>query len=190
MDGHREEPLQFLNLRKRKVLIPLLVGIGAIVVGFIIYAAVGGLFSSQGPLGTSVGDRSPDFTLRSLDGEPVSLSSLRGKVVILDFWASWCSPCRFSMSALHALWQKYRDRGVVMIGVSLDRSESAAVDYLKANGYTDLTALWESLYASQAVAQKYGVIGIPHTFVIDRNGIIRFAGHPTQLTASLIESLL
>jgi len=198
------------RLKRRKVLIPLFVGIGAIAIGLIIYAAVGGLFSPTRPedttnpspvadrpavdesipVGTSVGERAPDFTLRSLDGEPVTLSAFRGKVVILDFWASWCYPCRISMPALHALWEKYRNQGVVLLGVSLDRSESAAEGYLKANGYTVLTALWESIYASQAVAQKYGVSGIPHTFVIDRDGIIRFSGHPTQLTASLIESLL
>jgi len=200
--------LQFLNTKKRKVLIPIVVGIGALAIGFIIYAAVGGLFSPQGPhgastnangrtavdesipVGANVGDRAPDFTLRSLAGEQVTLSSLRGKVIILDFWASWCSPCRVSMPTIHALWQKYRDQGVVLIGVSLDRSESAAEGYLKANGYTDIIALWESIYASQAVARKYGVTGIPHTFVIDRNGIIRFANHPAYLTGSLIESLL
>ncbi|RLE34464.1 hypothetical protein DRJ24_03875 [Candidatus Acetothermia bacterium] len=197
-------------LRKRKAVIPLFIGVGAIAVGLIIYAAVGGLFSPTKPegaarqapaadrpsidesipVGTSVGNRAPDFTLRALNGGPVTLSSFLGKVVILDFWASWCYPCRISMPALHALWERYRDQGVVLLGVSLDRSESNAEGYLKANGYTDVTALWESPYASQAVAKRYGVSGIPHTFVIDRNGIIRFSGHPTQLTASLIESLL
>jgi len=194
------------KLKRRRGLIPLFVGIGAIAVGLIIYAAVGGLFGpgrpDEGgrttpvvvdesiPVGASVGNRAPDFTLDSLTGDRITLSSLRGKVVILDFWASWCSPCRVSMPILHSLWKRYHDQGVVMIGVSLDRSRAAAEGYLKANGYTDVIALWESLYAAQAVAQRYGVTGIPHTFVIDREGIIRFAGHPSRLSASLIESLL
>lgn len=142
------------------------------------------------PVGYARGNRAPDFTLRSLDGEAVSLSDFRGHMVILDFWASWCTPCRVSMPTLHALWGHYRDQGVVLVGVSLDRTESDARSYLKANGFSGMVALWESMTASQAVAKMYGVVGIPRTLVIDADGVVRFAGHPATLTSTLIELYL
>lgn len=144
---------------------------------------------STAPIGTAVGDTAPGFTLKDLSGNSVSLSSYRGHVVILDFWASWCAPCRASMPSLHQLADQYSGQGLVMIGVSLDRKESDASSFLKQNGYTDMVALWESAAASQGVAREYGIISIPHTFVIDRNGIIRFADHPAMLRPSLLSSL-
>jgi len=142
------------------------------------------------PVGYARGDRAPEFALRSLDGESVRLSSYRGHIVILDFWASWCGPCRTSMPALHALWEGYRDRGVVLIGISLDRAESDARAYLRANKYDGMIALWDSVTASQAVARTYGVAGIPRTLVIDADGVVRFAGHPATLSATLIDLYL
>jgi len=138
----------------------------------------------------TVGQRAPDFTLRSLAGDRVSLSDFRGRVVILDFWASWCGPCRMSFPALHALWESYESRGVDLIGVSLDRSESSARGYLSSAGYGDMIALWESYAASSAVAAAYCVGGIPHTLIIDREGRVRYAGHPARLTNSALEAIL
>ncbi len=142
------------------------------------------------PIGYARGSRAPDLTLRSLDGVSVSLSSYRGHIVILDFWASWCGPCRTSMPALHALWEGYRDRGVVLIGISLDRTESDARAYLRASKFDGMIALWDSVTASQSVARAYGVVGIPRTLVIDADGIVRFAGHPATLSADLIDLYL
>ncbi len=142
------------------------------------------------PVGINVGDRAPNFTLQSLDGKPVSLDQFRGHVVILDFWASWCTPCRMSMPTLHKYYEDLKSRGVVMVGVSLDRTAAAARGYLASTGYTDLIALWGSVSDSQAVAQEYGVYGIPHTFVIDKQGIIRFSDHPAHLTEAFLASLV
>jgi thiol-disulfide isomerase/thioredoxin len=118
------------------------------------------------PTGIHVGETAPGFTLKDFNGKSVSLSDYRGKVVIIDFWASWCAPCRSSMPGLKGLHK------------------------LKDNGYDDVIGLWESASASQNVARLYGVSGIPHTLVLDRYGIIRFVGHPLQLTRAVIESLL
>jgi len=141
------------------------------------------------PTGIKVGQTAPDFTLQGLNGKNISLSDFRGRVVILDFWASWCTPCRASMPRLEALRKRYQDKGLVMLGVSLDRRKEDAKRFLTENGYSELVAMWESLAASQAVAHLYGIFGIPHTFVIDRQGIIRYVGHPFYLTDAVLEPL-
>ena len=141
------------------------------------------------PVGTSVGQSAPDFTLKDLNGNSVSLHQFRGHVVILDFWASWCPPCRASMPTLDGFAADYENKGLVLIGVSLDRSASDASSFLKQNNYHRLIALWESVSASQGVAREYGVSAIPHTFVIDQNGVIRFVDHPMHLTKSFLDSL-
>jgi len=140
--------------------------------------------------GSRIGERAPDFSLRSLGGEIVSLAQFRGRVVILDFWASWCGPCRTTMPTLHALWQDVASRGVVLVGISLDRSEASAAAYLAANNYEDMVALWESLAAAQSVASLYGVRAIPRTLVIDRNGMVRFNGHSATLSRAALEPIL
>ncbi len=140
--------------------------------------------------GSRIGEMAPDFSLRSLDGQMVSLSQFRGSVVILDFWASWCVPCRNTLPALHALWREVADRGVAFVGISLDRSGSAAAGYLSAVDFEGMLALWESLAAAQSVASLYGARTIPRTVIIDRRGIVRFNGNPTRLDRTLIESVL
>jgi peroxiredoxin len=124
----------------------------------------------------------PDFALQSLDGETVSLSAFEGSVVLLDFWATWCGPCLKSVPGLHALVDRYQDRGVVLLVVSLDKTAGRARDYLTEHGYTTSNVLWESLDAARAVKDLFGVVGIPRTFVIDREGVIRYSGHPANLT--------
>ena len=142
------------------------------------------------PVRPYVGYRAPDFTLKTLAGESVTLSHLAGQVVILDFWASWCGPCKASMPQLHALWQSVKEQGVVLVGVSLDRTEDAARTYLESTDVADMIALWSSLSDAQGVAESYRVAGIPHTLVIDRTGIIRYANHPALLRADWLNSVL
>jgi len=140
--------------------------------------------------GEKVPEMAPDFSLLSLDGAMVTLSDLRGSVVVLDFWATWCSPCLRSFPSLHALAERNQDRGVILILVSIDKSAARARDYLVENGYSTEYALWESLDAAREVKSLFGVVGIPRTFVIDRDGFIQYSGHPENLTDTYLDQWL
>ena len=120
----------------------------------------------------------------------MTLSTYRGRFVILDFWASWCVPCRLTLPTLHGIWRDLTDQDVVLIGVSLDRTEEDAVRYLAEARLDDMIAVWGSRTASSQVASRYAVAGIPHTLVIDPKGIVQYNGHPTRLTAERIEQIL
>ncbi len=132
--------------------------------------------------GTANRRPAPDFTLSQPDGQPLRLSSYRGKVVLLDFWATWCYPCREEIPHLVELQQKYGDRGLQIIGVSLDDSPDPVrpfcqqfhMNYPVAMG----TAKTGDLYG--------GLLGLPVTFLIDRNGLI-YAKHIGATDAAVFE---
>jgi len=140
-------------------------------------------------VGIRVGQRAPDFSLSALDGTQITLSDFRGYVVVLDFWASWCTPCKNTMPGLESMVRSL-EPDVVLLGVSLDRAAVDASDYLASNGYESIIALYGSYSAAYAVFQTYGGGGIPKTFVIDVDGIIRYAGHPASLQRTTVERLL
>lgn len=152
--------------------------------GILLAAALAGLLLVT--ILTSDVDRepelAPDFTLMNLDGDFVTLGDYRGSIVVLDFWATWCSPCIKSFPTLHAVVERNEDEGVVLLLVSLDKTAKRPRDYLVTNGYSTDNVLWESLDAAREVKTLFGVVGIPRTFLIDRNGFIQFAGHPSELT--------
>ncbi len=141
------------------------------------------------PIGIRIGQRAPDFQLRSLENKVVSLSDFLGQIVILDFWASWCAPCRLTMPGLEDIARSLAS-DVVLLGVSLDRTEANATNYLARNKFDAMIALYESYSSAFALFRTYGDGGIPRTFVIDREGIIRFVGHPARLSRQTIEGLL
>jgi peroxiredoxin len=140
--------------------------------------------------GVEVGNAALEFVLQDLEGTAVRLSDYRGYVVILDFWASWCTPCRQSMPHLEALRASFASDGLVLIGVSQDESWEDVSGYVAANGLEEMITLWGSLPEARAVRDLYEVGGIPHTFVIDRQGIIRHSGHPIRLRSYHIEPWL
>ena len=115
-----------------------------------------------------VGRAAPNFTLPQLDGPPVTLAKLRGQVVVINFWASWCTECQVEQAALDRAWQQFRDSGVVVIGVNFEDSTGAARGYVNTEGVT--YPVVEDSGSHTALA--YGLRGVPETFVVNRSGRI------------------
>jgi len=111
----------------------------------------------------------PDFTLKTIDGQEITLSKLKGKVVLLDFWATWCGPCRESIPHLIQLYKAYRENGFEMIGISLDKGDAAVVR----NFARSVDIPYPIVVATEEVARDYRVTSIPTTFFIDKEGKIR-----------------
>lgn len=125
------------------------------------------LASAQSAL---VGKAAPDFVLRSLRGENIRLSEHSGEVVIVNFWSTWCGPCRQEMPQLDQLYAKYRRAGLVLLGVSLDPQRERAAEMAQT-----LKVAYPVLFDhDQNVSRSYGVGDLPVTLLIDRQGVVRF----------------
>ena len=112
----------------------------------------------------------PDFTLKSRDGSNIKLSELRGQVVMVNFWASWCGPCRQEMPLLEQLYQRYQPMGFTLLGVNVEEDSSAADKVLK-----DIPVSFPILYDNKnSVSESYQVRAMPSTFLIDRDGNVRY----------------
>ena len=129
---------------------------------------------SQSPLADSkaiVGTAAPDFELLQRDGTPIRLSDLQGKVVVINFWASWCPPCRDEMPALQAIAQEYADQGLVVLGVNTTYTDSRedALEFIDTLGLTFPILFDET---GEVTEKAYGVFGLPVTFWIKPDGTI------------------
>ena len=134
----------------------------------------------------------PDFQLRTPDDRPIRLGDFKGKVVFLNFWATWCEPCREEMPSMERLHRAYKDRGLVVLAISLDSQGASVVNpFVKKLALTFPVALDPKM----AVRERYGVWAVPSTFIIDRqgkrvlfaNGSREWDGKPAH---ALFESLL
>jgi cytochrome c biogenesis protein CcmG/thiol:disulfide interchange protein DsbE len=113
----------------------------------------------------------PDFTLTTLDGGQIRLADLKGSVVVVNFWASWCVPCRDEAPALQAIWERYRDQGVILLGVAYTDTERGARAFMAEYGMT----YPNGLDIGTRISEMYNITGVPETFIIDRNGeVARF----------------
>lgn len=118
----------------------------------------------------------PDFRLRALDGNgQIAMSDFRGDVVVLNFWATWCGPCRREAPGLQSTWQAYRNRGLQFLGVNYRDDRAAARAYEREFGIT-----YPSVFdPAGELAFSYELVGLPTTFIIDRDGriVYRFVGY-------------
>jgi cytochrome c biogenesis protein CcmG, thiol:disulfide interchange protein DsbE len=146
----------------------------------------------NGPLAAGrvgAGERAPDFTLQTFDGETVTLSDLRGQVVVVNFWASWCKPCEEEAADLENTWLAYRDQGVVLVGIAYVDTETAARRYIERFQVT----YPNGLDLGTRISHRYRVRSVPETFVVDRDGqlVAVFIGPVKQADLqSRIEPLL
>ena len=112
----------------------------------------------------------PDFTLKSRSGENIKLSELRGQVVMINFWASWCGPCRQEMPLLEQIYQHYQPMGFTLLGVNVEEDSAAAEKVLK-----EISVSFPVLYDNKnRVSESYQVRAMPSTFLIDRDGQVRY----------------
>jgi len=128
-----------------------------------------------------------DFTLQTLEGNTVSLASLKGKVVLLDFWATWCGPCRETIPHLVSLHTEYHDKGLVVLGMNMDRGDLDVIRrFVKSMGIP-----YPILLTTEEVAHSYGVDALPTTVIIDKEGKIRekIVGFSSTITKHVAEEV-
>ena len=108
----------------------------------------------------------PEFSLQTFDGDTLSLAEQRGKIVIINFWASWCVPCRDEAPILQDVWERYRDRHVVLVGVAYLDVERDALAFVDEFGIT----YPNGLDMGKAISKRYRIKGVPETFIVGQNG--------------------
>jgi peroxiredoxin len=116
-----------------------------------------------------VGSPAPEIALKDLRGQEVRLSDLHGKIVLLNFWATWCKPCKEEMPAMQASYDKLRDQGFVVLAVNELEDVEKVAEHIRTHGHTFLVVMDHD----NRVANRYGVVGLPASFLIDRQGIVR-----------------
>jgi peroxiredoxin len=167
--------------------------IGAVCLILIVCSGTSCKKPEQGVPAVSTEDAAPDFTLDNVQGGRTTLSQLRGKVVLLEFWTTWCPPCRESVPELNALYAKYRERGLVILAVSMDVGSGAKENvqlFVKEHAVT-----YPVLLDDGEANRNYNISNIPALFLIDKNGKIskRYVGFVPGLAESIgteIEALL
>lgn len=150
---------------------------GAVIVagGLIGLFVVGMVLSTQPGNRPDVGSSAPDFSVTLFTGyrtnlpESIKLSDLRGKVVLVNFWASWCVECRKESDALEQAWRQYKDKGLVVLGIDYLDTESAAIKYLQE--YNTSYAIGPDI--QEHISRAFHITGVPESFFIDRKGVIR-----------------
>ncbi len=127
------------------------------------------LFSVSATAQVKEGENAPNFTLKNLDGKEISLNQFRGKHVLINFWATWCGPCKIEMPSLEALYERFKDRNFVLLAISNDMFGANIVKpFVKAHNINFPVLLDQRLKVSNA----FGVVSLPTTFMIDPQGKI------------------
>ncbi len=119
----------------------------------------------------AVGSQFPDFNVTDVNGKSLSVADFKGKVVMIDFWATWCGPCRGEIPNVVATYQKYHDKGFDIIGISLDQEQQKLLDFTKQNNMA-WPQYFDGLGWGNKLAVKYGIQSIPMDYLLDGNGKI------------------
>ena len=151
---------------------PRLWQVAVFLVVMVLLALVAWQMGHNGPLAAAqvgAGQAAPDFTLQTFDGQTVRLADLRGKVVLVNFWASWCVPCAQEAPDIENTWRAYQDRGVVFVGVDYVDTETEARGYLHNFNISYPTGA----DLGTRISQAYRIRGVPETYIIDQQGTLR-----------------
>lgn len=164
----------------KKVVVPLAI------LGLLAVFAIGLKRDPRALSSPLVHQKAPDFALTSFDGQPFKLSDHRGKIVVLNFWASWCYPaCYEEAPVLEATWKTFRDKDVVVVGVDIQDTEEAGRAFIEQFNLT-----YPNLRDTTGkVSIDYGIYGVPETFIIDREGNIIFKQAGAVLWETLAQEL-
>ncbi len=139
-------------------------GLGILLIALLLYLSL--FTESQVQVaGVKPGSKAPEFTLKTLKGEEISLRDLRGKVVLLNFWATWCPPCKEEMPLFVEVYRKYREKGFEILAVSMDSKPEPVEKFVREYRFP-----FPVLMDDGNVSTKYGVQGLPTSFLIDRDG--------------------
>lgn len=149
----------------------------ALLVGFMLFAGVIGVQLIASGVTQPTSGPAPDFELTTFEGDTFRLSDFRGQVVVVNFWASWCGPCRDEAPVLQDLWERYREQGVVLVGVDYADVEANARAFIAEFGIT----YPNGPDTGTRISEHYRIQGVPETFVIDQAGnVVRLIIAPAQ----------
>jgi cytochrome c biogenesis protein CcmG/thiol:disulfide interchange protein DsbE len=138
----------------------------ALVLGLLALLGFTLIRTQQGQVG--IGDRVPDFTLTTFDGEQIAITDLRGQVVLINFWASWCLACEDEAAELENAYQMYKDQGVIFLGVDYSDIEREALAYLERFGITYINGP----DLGTRISQAFRIRGVPETFMVGADGLL------------------
>ncbi len=138
---------------------------------------------SGAPVGLEIGNRAPNFTVTTLDGEEVSLDELRGQVVLLNFWGTWCVPCRREMPDFQQLYEDHADDGFTILALAVNDTEAAVLEFQEEFGLTFPLAVDED----NEINDQYAIVSQPSTFILDQNGIIMSRNFGIMLEEQVLE---
>src|SRR5579883_1211316 len=137
--------------------------------GAVAFALPPGRNAQVGGSAPKLGSVAPEITIAGLNGQPLSLSAFRGKVVLVNFWATWCEPCKQEFPVLVQAYKQYADDGLVILGVDVEESPAAVAQFAQAFG----ASFPVGIDGDSSVVLRYRLVGLPTSFFVDRTGVLR-----------------
>lgn len=145
--------------------IQLVIFVGAIIIVVLLFAFLG-----SDADGAAIGEPAPTFTVRTINGEEIDTADMRGRVLVINFFGTWCDPCRAEAPTLQRLWEEYQDQGVLFLAVAYHDVDAKVLEFLREFGITFPMAN----SSTDIGGRLFGVTGVPETYVIDQEGILRY----------------